>query len=125
MTLLCTACLEPATEKREEAKTDSSFGIDYQERLDRLFYLPLEKYQEQLPASYLDTYIYLEKAAEKMDDIFWEQSYGDKDSLLKLLQDSSLRKLVELNYGPYDRMESNKALIAGLEEKSREPISTL
>lgn len=114
----CSSCLEPAEQLKERATAKATVKIDYQAKLDRLYYFSLKSSQDQLPPSYQEIYGHLEKAADKMDDIFWLQSYGNKDSLLGTLKDSSLKKLVEINYGPYDRMEGNQPLIAALAAKS-------
>lgn len=65
------------------------------------------------------------KAAQIMDDLFWEQAYGDKAALLASIQDSAARALVEINYGPWDRMDDNKPFIDGVERSLQEPIITL
>ena len=59
----------------------------------------------------------LKKAAKLMDDLYWKQSYGDKDRLLRSISDSLLRRLVLWNYGPYDRLSGNEPLIAGIAPK--------
>ena len=47
-------------------------------------------------------------AAEIMDDLFWRQSYGDPAPLLESLDDEQVRAFVELNYGPWDRLNGNQ-----------------
>ena len=53
-----------------------------------------------------------------MDKLFWLQSYGDKDTLLNSIEDANLKQLVDINYGPWDRLDGDKALIASYGEKS-------
>ncbi len=50
-------------------------------------------------------------AATAMDTIFWRQLYPARDSLLGALSDSSLRRLVVLNAGPWDRLDNDKPLV--------------
>jgi len=57
------------------------------------------------------------EAAEAMDEIFWQQAWGDPDSLLESIDDPALRKLVEINYGPWDRLNGNVPLLPGVGEK--------
>ncbi|MBL7811740.1 MAG: Zn-dependent hydrolase [Bacteroidetes bacterium] len=51
------------------------------------------------------------------DRIFWKQAYGDKDSLLKLAKDPELKKYLEINYGPWDRMNNDKPFVEGVGPK--------
>ncbi|MEX2380622.1 MAG: Zn-dependent hydrolase [Vicingaceae bacterium] len=52
-----------------------------------------------------------------MDDIFWQQAYGDKSVLLDTLKDKKVKRFVEINYGPWDRLEGNEPFIDGAEIK--------
>ena len=53
-----------------------------------------------------------------MDELFWLQSYGDKDSLLSSIDNTNLKRLVDINYGPWDRLNGDAALIAKYGEKA-------
>ena len=57
------------------------------------------------------------EAARQMDEIFWLQAYGEKDELLASLPDPETRRLVEINYGPWDRLGNNQPLISGIDPK--------
>src|SRR5919107_5781072 len=37
-------------------------------------------------------------AARSMDEIFWRQAYGDRQRLVARVQDSAVRRYVEINY---------------------------
>jgi hypothetical protein len=52
-------------------------------------------------------------AARSMDAIFWRQAYGSRDSLLESLKDPATRRFVEINYGPWDRLDNNAPFIDG------------
>ncbi len=58
-------------------------------------------------------------AAEIMNDLYWEQAYGDKNELLAGIADENLKEYVKINYGPWDRMEGNKPFIDGFGEKPK------
>lgn len=60
---------------------------------------------------------YLIKAAKVMDDLFWLQSYGDKDDLLDSIEDPALRRYAEINYGPWDRLNGDAPFIEGYGQK--------
>ncbi|HET8648558.1 MAG TPA: hypothetical protein VFL95_00840 [Gemmatimonadales bacterium] len=56
-------------------------------------------------------------AVREMDPIFWDQAYGSRDSLLESISDSSLRRYVEINYGPWDRLHGNAPFVPGVGPK--------
>src|SRR4051812_14299079 len=56
-------------------------------------------------------------AATQMDAIFWQQAYGNRDSLLQSLTDSATRRYAEINYGPWDRLDNNAPFVEGVEAK--------
>ena len=59
------------------------------------------------------------EAAQAMDEIFWKQTYGDRDELLARLVDPELRRFVRINYGPWDRLEGNTPFVPGFGAKPR------
>lgn len=56
-------------------------------------------------------------AAEIMNDLFWHESYGNKDDLLSNIGDEQLRRFAEINYGPWDRLDGNRPFIKGIGAK--------
>jgi hypothetical protein len=56
-------------------------------------------------------------AARSMDAIFWRQAYGNRDSLLKTIGDAAVRRYVEINYGPWDRLAENEPFVEGVGAK--------
>lgn len=59
----------------------------------------------------------LVEAAGQMDTLFWEQAYGRYDSLLSAVRDPELRRYVEINYGPWDRLKGDEPLLPGVGPK--------
>ncbi len=59
----------------------------------------------------------LMQAADVMDELFWYEAYGKKDSLLSALKDPLAKQFVIINYGPWDRLRGNKSFIDGIGEK--------
>jgi Peptidase family M49 len=57
--------------------------------------------------------------ARSMDVIFWRQAYGNRDSLLKSIQDQGTRRYAEINYGPWDRLDNNAPFIEGVGAKPK------
>lgn len=56
----------------------------------------------------------LVQASEVMDRLYWEQSWPDREALLAKAGDADTRSLIELNYGPWDRLEDDKPFIEGV-----------
>ncbi len=58
-------------------------------------------------------------ACKIMDEIFWLQAFGVKDSLFSKLNSDEEKKLCDINYGPWDRLNDNEPFI---ESYSKKPI---
>lgn len=56
-------------------------------------------------------------AAKIMDELFWKQAYPQRDSLMATIKDEKTRSFVEINYGPWDRLNGDKPFVAGIGEK--------
>jgi hypothetical protein len=54
------------------------------------------------------------QAAQEMDTIFWQEAYPSRDSLLRTVGDSATRAYVQLNYGPWDRLDGNAPFVPGV-----------
>lgn len=68
-----------------------------------------DKEKEMLPLLF--------EAAALMNDIFWQQAIGNKEAFLSKINDESVRRFAEINYGPWDRLNGNKPFISGIGEK--------
>lgn len=55
----------------------------------------------------------LMEAAEAMTDVFWQQSYGERDELMNSLENPAERAYAAINYGPWDRINGNEAWLPG------------
>ena len=53
---------------------------------------------------------------EIMDELFWEQTFGDK-SILDTISDPWVKDYAMINYGAWDRLRGNKPFISGYGEK--------
>ncbi len=63
--------------------------------------------------------VYLIKAAKKADDIFWKQTFTDKETALKGIKNDTVRRFMEINYGPWDRLNDEKPFLQGYGEKPK------
>ncbi len=59
----------------------------------------------------------LMEAADAMTDIFWQESYGDRDALLSSLDDPAAREYAIINFGPWDRIDGNAPWLPGVGPK--------
>jgi hypothetical protein len=59
------------------------------------------------------------EAAALMDEIFWKQAFGDKDTLLSATSDPNLLKFLKINYGPWERLNNNQPFLSGFGEKRK------
>jgi hypothetical protein len=58
------------------------------------------------------------EAAAPMDDVFWTQTYGDRQAALSLAGgDVATRRYIEINYGPWDRLRDNQPFVPGVGPK--------
>ena len=57
-------------------------------------------------------------AAKIMDELFWYESYGKKETALADAKNSDLAKFTNINYGPWDRLANNEPFIEGVGTKA-------
>jgi len=58
------------------------------------------------------------EAADIMDGLFWKENYGDKDKLMNLIGDNTdIKKLATIAYGPWDGLDGNKPFVEGVGAK--------
>jgi hypothetical protein len=56
----------------------------------------------------------LVQASEVMDDLFWQQSWPDKAGLLAKAPDAATKALLEMNFGPWDRLNEDTPILPGI-----------
>lgn len=113
-TLLLTASCTNRSEKQDDENPKSNTPYYFENT-----YVPViltadltrltEKEKSMIPI--------LIEAAEIMDELFWIESYGEKEELLQRLTDDKIREFAEVNYGPWDRFNDNKPFVTGFIEK--------
>ncbi|MFC1481543.1 Zn-dependent hydrolase [Candidatus Neomarinimicrobiota bacterium] len=57
------------------------------------------------------------EAAQAMDEAFWLQASDPKDEQIALGQDDATRQFIEINYGPWDRLDGNASFVEGVGPK--------
>jgi hypothetical protein len=61
---------------------------------------------------------YLIQAAKIMDDLYWQQAYPQRDSLLNTIKDEKTKEFIWINYGPWDRLNGDKPFVNGIGAKT-------
>lgn len=57
------------------------------------------------------------QAAKAMEAIFWKQTYGDREALLDPIEDPDLKRCLQINYGPWDRLHGYEPFVEGVKSK--------
>ena len=88
------------------------------DRLDIYQSVPLTAELSSLSANQKQMLGLLIDASKIMDDLFWQQAYGDnKEQFLSRIANESGRRFAEINYGPWDRLNGDKAFLTQTTEK--------
>lgn len=59
----------------------------------------------------------LQEVAKIMDEIYWQEAYGNKDKLIAAIKNPSAKKYALINYGPWDRLDGNKPFLGWIGDK--------
>jgi hypothetical protein len=100
-----------------QTKTESAMEEtpDYNALVDKYTNVALTADLSALSARQKDMVKLLIEAAQVMDEIFWIQAYGARDTLR--VPNDAAQRFVDINYGPWDRLNDNKPFIPGVGEK--------
>lgn len=110
--LVAAACTAPAPAPAPVPRTAAV--SDVQQRLDRLATVRLTADLSVLSAAERQMLPLLLDAASDMDELYWHQNYGSRQELLATIGDPALRRLVDLNYGPWDKLDDFVPLVSGV-----------
>lgn len=99
------------------APEEETASMNYQNELDKYVSFRLTSDWSALTERERQMLPLLIEAAGTMNGLFWKQAYGDRDASLASITDQAARQLVEINYGPWDRLADNAPLIPGVGPK--------
>ena len=124
-TLLLMACSDKNKTRKptkqvtveNKEKTDSTQIANIQQKLKEYVKVPLTTDLSKLTDNEKKMIPLLIKAAQTMDAMFWYEAYGNKTELLDSIKDKNTRDFVELNYGPWDRLDDNKPILKTVKAK--------
>ena len=121
--LLFAACNDSRKERKEIQK--ESVRIEKNNTQEEMMKKKVEQYAKvklttdlsKLNNNEKKVLVHLIKASEYMNPAFWEQTYGNKEELMQKVKGPYTKEYVEINYGPWDRLDDNKAFIEGVGPK--------
>ena len=104
---------------QQEAELKSAQLLpEYQNRLDIYQTVELTADLSHLSDNQKQMLSLLIEASDIADELFWQQAFGDnKVEFLSAIKDEKVRKFAEINYGPWDRLNGDKAFLANTPEK--------
>ncbi|HEX7029155.1 MAG TPA: Zn-dependent hydrolase [Gammaproteobacteria bacterium] len=122
LALMLAACgqqepAENATAASEPEKGMQAANAYVEERIDIYAPVTLTADLSGLSANQKAVIARLIEASKVMDELFWMQAYGDREALLKSIEDPVVRRFAEINYGPWDRLANEKPFVEGVGEK--------
>jgi hypothetical protein len=110
-----TGCYQQtSTEKKQTVELIQ----EYNNRLDIYKEVTLSSDLSHLSLNQKKMLALLIEASDIIDTLFWQQAYGtSKDEFLASITDEKIKTFVEINYGPWDRLNGDKPYLLGSSEK--------
>ncbi|WP_108173181.1 dipeptidyl-peptidase 3 family protein [Christiangramia gaetbulicola] len=112
--LIFTGCKNETKENPENETQDSmvATGKDISKLVDQYAEVELTADMSALSEDQKKIIPLLIEVAKITDELFWYQAFGGRDSLMPKLDDKSV-EYVQINYGPWDRLNNLEPFIAG------------
>jgi len=111
------SCKTDTARNPKKQVTTTDFKSDMEKNIQKYVSVKLTSDLSKLSANQKKMLPILIKAADIMNDLFWQETYGDKKALMKTVKGKDTKEFVEINYGPWDRLDNNKAFIEGVGPK--------
>eukprot|EP00388_Colpodella_angusta_P013013 GDKJ01032784.1.p1 GENE.GDKJ01032784.1~~GDKJ01032784.1.p1 ORF type:complete len:558 (+),score=22.77 GDKJ01032784.1:2692-4365(+) len=105
------------TASQGETKTTDTLQDYVDQRLAIYEKVKLTTNLNQLTTSERKVLPLLIEAAAIMDDLYWQQVYPQRDSLLNTVKNEKTKEFIRINYGPWDRLNGDKPFVAGIGPK--------
>ncbi len=107
LALVTTSCKEKkSTGSQEESKSEM------QQKVEEYAYFDLTADLSKLSESERKLLPIFFEIGQIMDDLFWEQTFGD-ETLLDTITDPWVKEFALINYGPWDRLDAEKPFVSG------------
>ncbi len=110
-----TGCAQPDADDRAPAETPT---MSFAERVNQYASVRLTADLSGLSDADRSVVRHLLQAVEPMDSVFWKQAWGDREEALSYAGgDADLRRYLEINYGPWDRLAGDEPFVEGVGPK--------
>lgn len=107
--LLASGCSSSGAQEKNE-ETQDKLSAKYTEfTLDADLSDLSDKQKKMIPL--------LIDAAKAMDDVFWQEAYGNKQDLMDMIESQDIKEFAKINYGPWDRLNEDSAFVEGVGAK--------
>jgi len=118
--LLVASALSACGDNNETTKPSAvNLLPEYQNRLDIYKTVTLSADLSHLSSNQKQMLSLLIEASDIIDNLFWQQAFGqDKAAFLASISDEKVREFARINYGPWDRLNGDKAFLTNTAEKS-------
>lgn len=118
--LLVAGALSACGDNNEPTKSSAvNLLPEYQNRLDIYKTVTLSADLSHLSDNQKQMLSLLIEASDIIDNLFWQQAFGqEKASFLASISDEKVREFARINYGPWDRLNGDKAFLSNTAEKS-------
>lgn len=114
LTLLLFAC-NPAAQK---SSTDTVADVETGPARNEIYEtVPLTTDISQLSEAEKKMIPILIEAAKIMDDLFWREAYPEALRVEETTLSTDVRRFLQINYGPWDRLDGNKPFVPGIGTK--------
>ena len=119
ITMLAITSCNNSTKQNTSDSTDSTTVNPMQEKVAQFATFTLTTDLTKLTEKERQMIPILLEVAQIMDDLYWKQSLGDKKAFLDTISDAFAKQFAMINYGPWERLNDNKAFINGIGEKPK------
>ncbi|RKX17165.1 MAG: Zn-dependent hydrolase, partial [Candidatus Zixiibacteriota bacterium] len=111
------ACNQSQNNNKQEQTEQESQPLSIKEMVNQYAVIDLKTDLSQLSDSQRKMIGELIEAAKIVDNIFWKQSFGNKNELFAKIKDADTTKFMEINYGPWDRLSGNQSFVNNIGKK--------
>ena len=117
-TAVLSACaMQTSTTMPTPSGTTTARSPSPAERLGHYTTVKLVADESKLSAKEREMLPLLIDAARAMNSAFWAEAYGSRDDLMRTISDPVVRRLADINYGPWDRLDGNAPFVPGVGPK--------
>ena len=124
---LISSCNKPANDNTqiqplEDISTDKNVELSFigenKNRLNIYFPVTLSADISHLSIQQKQMLVVLIEASVIMDDLFWQQAFGQNKTLfLSQIIDPQVKNFAAINYGPWDRLNGDQAFLSDTDKK--------